>query len=78
MSRVGTSIIAMTAKAYNIPVMVACETYKVRRICWACMFWATNRAKPRRGLALAPGGTGPPFARRPESKPPLSPGALLD
>jgi len=29
MSRVGTSIIAMTAKAYNIPVMVACETYKV-------------------------------------------------
>ncbi|XP_033646621.1 translation initiation factor eIF-2B subunit delta-like [Asterias rubens] len=28
MSRVGSSIIAMVAKAYNVPVLVCCETYK--------------------------------------------------
>lgn len=28
MSRVGTSQIALVAKAYNVPVLVCCETYK--------------------------------------------------
>ncbi|XP_071503110.1 translation initiation factor eIF2B subunit delta-like [Diadema antillarum] len=28
MSRVGSSVIAMVAKAYNVPVLVCCETYK--------------------------------------------------
>ena len=29
MSDVGTSMICMMAKAYNVPVLVCCETYKV-------------------------------------------------
>lgn len=28
MSRVGTSQIALVAKAFNVPVLVCCETYK--------------------------------------------------
>ena len=28
MSRVGTSLIALVAKSYNVPVLVCCETYK--------------------------------------------------
>lgn len=28
MSRVGTSQIALVSKAYNVPVLVCCETYK--------------------------------------------------
>ena len=28
MSRIGSSIIAMVAKANNVPVLVCCETYK--------------------------------------------------
>jgi len=28
MSRVGTSMVAMVAKSYNVPVLVCCETYK--------------------------------------------------
>eukprot|EP00057_Strongylocentrotus_purpuratus_P005933 XP_011660407.1 PREDICTED: translation initiation factor eIF-2B subunit delta [Strongylocentrotus purpuratus] len=28
MSRVGSSVIAMVAKSYNVPVLVCCETYK--------------------------------------------------
>ena len=28
MSRVGTSLIAMVAKTFNVPVLVCCETYK--------------------------------------------------
>lgn len=28
MSRIGTSLIAMVAKSYNVPVLVCCETYK--------------------------------------------------
>ena len=28
MGRVGTSMVALTANAYNTPVMVCCETYK--------------------------------------------------
>ena len=28
MSRVGTAIIALVAKSYNVPVLVCCETYK--------------------------------------------------
>ena len=28
MSRVGSSIIAMVAKAHNVPVLVCCETFK--------------------------------------------------
>jgi translation initiation factor eIF-2B subunit delta len=28
MSRVGTSHVALVAKAHNVPVMVCCETYK--------------------------------------------------
>jgi len=28
MSRVGTSLIALVAKMYNVPVLVCCETYK--------------------------------------------------
>ena len=28
MSRVGTAIVAMMAKNYNVPVIVLCETYK--------------------------------------------------
>jgi translation initiation factor eIF-2B subunit delta len=28
LSRVGTAVVAMTAKAYNVPVMICCETYK--------------------------------------------------
>lgn len=28
MSRIGTSIIALVAKSYNVPVLVCCETYK--------------------------------------------------
>ena len=29
MSRIGSSVISMMARAYNVPVLVACETYKV-------------------------------------------------
>ena len=28
MSRIGTSLIALVAKSYNVPVLVCCETYK--------------------------------------------------
>lgn len=28
MSRVGSSQVALVAKAYNVPVLVCCETYK--------------------------------------------------
>ena len=28
MSRVGSAVIAMVSKAYNVPVLVCCETYK--------------------------------------------------
>lgn len=28
MSRVGTSLIALVAKTFNVPVLVCCETYK--------------------------------------------------
>ena len=28
MSRIGTSLIAIVAKSYNVPVLVCCETYK--------------------------------------------------
>ena len=28
MSRIGTSLIALVAKSYNVPMMVCCETYK--------------------------------------------------
>ena len=28
MSRVGTALIALVAKAYNVPFLVCCETYK--------------------------------------------------
>ena len=28
MSIIGTSLVAMTARAYNVPVLVCCETYK--------------------------------------------------
>ena len=27
-SRVGTSVVALMARQYNVPVLVACETYK--------------------------------------------------
>ena len=29
MSRIGSSVISMMARAYNVPVLVVCETYKV-------------------------------------------------
>ena len=28
MSRIGTALIALVAKSYNVPVLVCCETYK--------------------------------------------------
>ena len=28
MSRVGTSLVALVAKTFNVPVLVCCETYK--------------------------------------------------
>lgn len=28
MSRIGTSLIALVAKSFNVPVLVCCETYK--------------------------------------------------
>ena len=28
MSRVGTAMISLVAKSYNVPVLVCCETYK--------------------------------------------------
>ena len=28
MSRIGTAVIALVAKSYNVPVLVCCETYK--------------------------------------------------
>jgi len=37
MGQVGSALIAMTAKAFNVPVMVACETYKVRLRSGACL-----------------------------------------
>ena len=66
MGRVGTSIIAMIAKAYNIPVMVACETYKVR--CYLPTDLPTARQNPPFLLLLfylfpKPSGR-PPLAKK--------------